>query len=106
MKSRIKKAVELGVKQKDPAAKQKCDAAVQGLKEKCRPIITQKAQLNALLDNPNQPPPQLKKVDCYKEKEKINEDIGPTEIKFTFKPSEALRKANPGYIKYYFKWKD
>ena len=106
LKERIKKAVELGVKQKDPAAKQKCDAAIENLKEKCKPLIQQKVRLNALLNNQNQPPPIMKKTDCFKEKDKINEDIEPTEIKFTFKPSEAFRKANPGYIKCYFKQSD
>jgi hypothetical protein len=45
-------------------------------------------------------------TDMITQKEKVNEDLAPNEIKFCFKPSKALTDRKPEYIKYYFKLTD
>ena len=48
----------------------------------------------------------MKMVDVITQKEKVNEDLAPNEIKFCFKPSKALLDSKLGYVKYYFKLTD
>lgn len=51
------------------------------------PIIRQKKEITDLMNNPNQPPPQIKMVDVFSQVDKVNEDVAENEIKFVFKPS-------------------
>ena len=90
IKQRILKTREIGSKAKTPEAKQKADEDVNALKQKCIPIMHQKKEISELLNNPNQPPPVIKKVDVITQVEKVNKDLAENEIKFSFKPSKDM----------------
>jgi hypothetical protein len=90
IKQRIIKTREIGSKAKTPEAKQKADEVVNALKQKCIPIMRHKKEISALLNNPNQPPPVIKKVDVITQVEKVNKDLAENEIKFSFKPSKDM----------------
>jgi|LakMenE01Jun11ns_1017448.scaffolds.fasta_scaffold8819782_1 hypothetical protein len=45
-------------------------------------------------------------IDVKTKVEKINKDLAENEMKFVFKPSEAMRKSLVGYINYSFKITD
>jgi hypothetical protein len=90
IKQRILKTREIGSKAKTPEAKQKADEVVNALKQKCIPIMRHKKEISELLNNPNQPPPVIKKVDVITQVEKVNKDLAENEIKFSFKPSKDM----------------
>ena len=90
IKQRILKTREIGSKAKTPEAKQKADEVVNSLKQKCIPIMRHKKEISELLNNPNQPPPVIKKVDVITQVEKVNKDLAENEIKFSFKPSKDM----------------
>ena len=90
IKQRILKTRDIGNKAKTPEAKQKADEVVNSLKQKCIPIMRHKKEISELLNNPNQPPPVIKKVDVITQVEKVNKDLAENEIKFSFKPSKDM----------------
>ena len=106
VKQRILKTREIGSKAKTPEQKQKAEEVVNALKQKCIPIMRQKKEIAEMLNNPNQPPPLIKKVDVITQVEKVNTDLAENEIKFSFKPSKDMITRGVGYVKYYFRMTD
>jgi hypothetical protein len=45
-------------------------------------------------------------VDVFSQVDKVNGDLAENEIKFVFKPSQAMRESGIGYINYYFRMTD
>lgn len=68
--------------------------------------MRQKKEIAEMLNNPNQPPPLIKKVDVITQVEKVNTDLAENEIKFSFKPSKDMITRGVGYVKYYFRMTD
>ena len=107
IKQRILKTREISSKAKTAEAKQKGEEVVNSLKQKCIPIMRHKKEISELLNNPNQPPPVIKKVDVITQIEKMNNDLAENEIKFSFKlTAEFLKSLSSGFVDYCLQLED
>ena len=86
---------------KDPGQASRAEELVNTLKQKCVTVIREKKEINDMLSNPNQPPPQFKVIDVITQVEKFNKDIGADEIKFELKfNAQGIKALGGGWVEY------
>ena len=72
------------------------------LLKKGKDITFMRTKLKSLVDNKFQPPPEIVEVETKQNKEVINEDLKPNQIRIRMTASERLRAADATYVKYHF----
>ncbi len=89
-------------KSKNKAEKEKLTADKQNLMVKGKELAATNQKLNSLISNKLQPAPEIVEEEHKVNKEVINEDLKPNQIKIKLTGSDTLRAANATYVKYHF----
>ena len=89
-------------KAKNKAEKEKHTADKQSLMEQGKTLAQTNQKLNTLISNKFQPAPDIVEEEHKVNKEVINTDLKPNQIRIKLTGSDTLRAAKATYVKYKF----
>jgi hypothetical protein len=102
VKEQLARVEEAIGKSKLKADKEKLMGLKQNLVEKGKGIAACFLKLKKMISDKLSPPPEIVDVDTKVNKEVINEDLKPNQIRIRLTGSDRLRAADASYVKYHF----
>lgn len=102
LQDQVQKVNEAINKARNKAEKEKFNDVKQNLLAKGKALAATNQKLNSLVSNKLQPAPEIVDEEHKVNKEVINEELKPNQIKIKLTGSDTLRAADATYVKYHF----